>query len=583
MKNLPILVLCFSLACAQKTLPAASPTTTPAPTAVAVATQVAAPPDTPLYITQSIANIQAALKKPQPIINLLSLDSNQNAALTLALADATFIKYLKTPNGKPLRNEIFGVYKARPADLPTDKQSTCNGKCYRIEMYNYALNLSSVCLVDLSQNLVFNTNHYASTQPDIPNHLKQLALQIATNAPEVAQALGYKPNQQAALMASTKTALNRSRCERSQHLCVAPTFTQNNKALWAIVDLTDQKLIGIRWTNTGNNQAVTERRLQNDSITACFCEKINEINQNGWKMKYYLTSSDGLRIDAASYQNEPVIKSASLVDWHVSYSNTEGFGYSDAVGCPTFSHAAVIAIEPPQILDLIDENNKSIGFVLQQNYWSEGYPTPCNYSYAQRYEFYNDGRFRMANASLGRGCGNNGTYRPVSRIAMAGENANFFELTPSQKWKPWATEQWQLQTPQTAYTPEGYQYKLETKPSAGYYLEPSHGQFGDGGRGDFAYLYLTKEQLKLDEGNTELLTIGPCCNTDYHQGPEKFIEPNPDNTQNTSLVIWYVPQLKNDDTPNRLYCWAESLLENGVYKTKSYPCFGGAMFVPIKK
>ena len=164
MKNLPILVLCFSIACAQKTLPTANQTATPAPTVVAATTQVAAPPDTPLYITQSIANIQAALKKPQPIINLLSLDSNQNAALTLALADATFVKYLKTPDGKPLRNEIFGVYKARPADLPTDKQSTCNGKCYRIEMYNYALNLSSVCLVDLSQNLVFNTNHYASTQ-----------------------------------------------------------------------------------------------------------------------------------------------------------------------------------------------------------------------------------------------------------------------------------------------------------------------------------------------------------------------------------------------------------------------------------
>jgi hypothetical protein len=47
------------------------------------------------------------------------------------------------------------------------------------------------------------------------------------------------------------------------------------------------------------------------------------------------------------------------------------------------------------------------------------------------------------------------------------------------------------------------------------------------------------------------------------------------------LVLWYVPQLKNDDAPGRQYCWAESFLENGVFKTKAYPCMSGPLFVPI--
>jgi hypothetical protein len=279
------------------------------------------------------------------------------------------------------------------------------------------------------------------------------------------------------------------------------------------------------------------------------------------------------------YNDNLVINAASLVDWHVSYSNTEGFGYSDAVGCPTFSHAAVIAVEPPKIIDLLDANKQKIGFVLEQNYWSEGWPTPCNYSYCQRYEFYDDGRFRMANASLGRGCGNDGTYRPVARIDWAGKNS-FFEYKNDNTWQQWQQEKWQLQTAQTTYTPEGYQYKIQDAQGNGFFVEPAKGQFNDGSRNDNAYTYITQKHTDRDEGNTELVTIGPCCNTDHQQGPEKFMEN--EDIQNKNLVLWYVPQLKNDDTPNNLYCWAETTLKNGVYQAKSYPCFGGAMFVPIK-
>ena len=43
------------------------------------------------------------------------------------------------------------------------------------------------------------------------------------------------------------------------------------------------------------------------------------------------------------------------MDWHVSYSKIDGFGYSDAVGCPEFSQAAVVAVSDPKVSEIIDE------------------------------------------------------------------------------------------------------------------------------------------------------------------------------------------------------------------------------------
>lgn len=538
------------------------------------------------FVEKRVASIKEALALPKPVLLCAdSLTSQQRLAEIIALNDSVFTQFLRDPVSKaPFRNEIFGVYPARESDMAGIRIAYSLANCYRVEMYNYALNNTSVAIVDVAQQKVLNRFYLSQSQPDIPQSLIQLATQIAVESKEVLEALGYKPGQKDALMASTKTALNNTRCERSRHLCVAPTFVKGEKALWAIVDLTQHRLVGVRWTSVGKSgeplPLVTERRLQDDKITACYCEQDQKLYRNGWQLKYMLTSSDGLRISDVVFNGTPVLRSAKLVDWHVNYSGTDGFGYSDAVGCPYFSQAAVVAWEIPKVLDLLDAKGSKIGFVLEQTYRSEGWPTPCNYNYKQRYEFYNDGRFRVSCASLGRGCGNTGTYRPVFRIAFSGEQNNFFEYEQG-NWKQWQQEQWQQQTSTTSYTPEGYQYKLAGN-RGGFYVEPGRGQFGDGGRGDFAYTYVTRFKPGSDEGESDLVTIGPCCNTDYRQGPEKFIEPKPDVLQNTSLVLWYVAQLRNDDRKGNEYCWAENEIKNGVYETKIYPCFAGPMFVPAK-
>jgi hypothetical protein len=543
-------------------------------------------PNTLPFVNERLHEIKTALQQPRPVLLCKdSLDQNQSLAQIIALNDSAFIQFLiDSLSHEPYRNEIFGIYPARQSDMTSVKVPFNLSSCYRVEMYNYALNNTSIALVDVQQQKTLNSYHLSNTQPDIPNDLRTIAVRIAVESPEVQKALGIKPEEKDALMASTKTALNRTRCERSHHLCVAPTFVKNDKALCAIVDLTDYRLVGIRWTNVGNTgpaaPLITERKLQDDKITSCYCEVEQKLEKQGWDMKYMLTSSDGLRISDVSFHSKPVLRSAKLVDWHVSYSGTDGFGYSDAVGCPYFSQAAVVAWEIPIVAELKDDNNNTIGFVLEQTFRSEGWPTPCNYNYRQRYEFYNDGRFRVACASIGRGCGNTGTYRPVFRIAFSGEQNNFYQWN-NNAWEEKKNEFWNEQTSLSQYTPERYQYKISSA-QYGFYIEPGLGQFNDGGRGDLAFLYVTKNIPGREEGENDLPTIGPCCNTDYHQGPEKFIEPNPENIQNSSLVVWYVAQLKNDDRKGNEYCWAENVLENGVWTTKIYPCFAGPMFVPVK-
>lgn len=489
-----------------------------------------------------------------------------------------------TKTGQPLRAEVLGIRRAGPGDL-TDASARCGETaCYRVELYNHALNSAIVALVDAAGRAVIAVDAYPGAQPDLPPHLVALAQQIAANAPEVVRALGAPPSPAEAHMAGSKTALNETRCERSRHLCVAPTFLQEDRALWAIVDLTDGVLVGTRWTALGKSGAgpvVTERRLQDDVVSARFCERHTDLELGAWAMRYLLTSSDGLRISDVSFEGEAVLVDAKLVDWHVSYSGTEAFGYSDAIGCPTFSQAAVVAHGGPEVEDLF-RDGEVIGFALNQDFIGDSWPAPCNYFYRQRFEFYEDGRFRVVAGSHGRGCGTDGTYRPVLRIALAGET-NTFASWDGQGWRTWAEERFVRQSADPPDPSEGYPFRITDPLGRGFFVEPGRGQFGDGGRGDDAFLYVTLHKPSVDEGQADLITIGPCCNTDHRQGPERFIEPQPESIGASPLVLWYVAQLENDDTPGSEYCWADTVLENGVYAPKSYPCYAGPMFVPIPR
>ncbi len=551
---------------------------TPTPLGAVVPRATIDPGQYPLPALQAQATlVQNILNQPLPVLLLIGLDAPRAQAQEIAVLDPRFQGDLwDASTGAPLRNEIFGVYPMRESDI-TEATARCReAECYRVEMYSYAKNLTTIGFVSVTDQTLLAVTKMPDTQPDAPPYLVDLAVQIASESPEVAAALGYTPDSEDAVMENTKTALNLTRCQRSRHLCLAPTFVDGERALWAIVDLTDGVLVGVRWTEVGNpgGPAVTERSLQDDVVTQLYCDRATALERGDWRMDFILTSSDGLRISDVQFKSRPVLESAKLVDWHVSYSTTEAFGYSDAIGCPVFSQAAVVAFQGPTVEELI-ENGEVVGFVLQQDFWGEQWPLPCSYYYRQRYEFYNDGRFRVVAGNVGRGCGTNGTYRPVLRLALAGELS--FAAWTGSAWENWLTEQWQLQT-DSEPTEEGYQFRFADSTGAGYYVEPGRGQF-DGERGDNAFVYATRDHPDRDEGDSDMITIGPCCNVNYEQGPERFIDN--ESIEGANLVLWYVPQIENDGEPGRQYCWAESALDRGVYVAREYPCYAGPMFVPI--
>ena len=545
--------------------------------------------DLPL-LKEYISQVEKSLKLEPPVllIEKRQLEAEQlYQAQLIAINNKQFIRYSHHHQTNiPLRNEIMTVRPLIAADI-TDKKSQklkqCKQHCYRVEMYNYFYNMSVIAFVDTDTQQVLEINSYSDSQPDLNNNLTQLAIAIAKNSKLVQQQLNDTNSNPT--MSQIKTSLKNSRCERSHHLCVAPTFIVGDRALWAIVDLTDGDIVGTRWTELGESGPpieVTERQLENEFVFSEFCEKTHHFNQGHWQFDYQITPSDGIEITQVKFRNKTVMNSAKLLDWHVSYSSREGFGYSDAIGCPLFSSAVVIAYSGPQVEDIYHDNNK-IGFAFTQDFRQPPWPTPCNYRYEQRFEFYQDGRFRVAAADYGRGCGTDGTYRPIIRmdIEVSDNGEENFAQWDGNNWQKWDTEQWQLQTEQTNYTDEGYLFKLANMDNQGFYIEPNRGQFDDGSKGDFAFSYVSVSHPNKDEGKNDMVTMGSCCNKDFRQGPEQFISPA-ESLEKQNLVLWYVPQIKNNGIKGQEYCWADTQVEHGVKKVKVWPCYAGPMFVPIE-
>ncbi len=553
------------------------------------------------------AQIANALRLPLPVMrSSASLDARQQDAQSLALADARFVEGVRDKSANAsLRNEIMGVYVLRDSDMVTPDLQVCKSaanRCYRVEMFLFALNDTRIAVVDVAAKRVLSVRTLVGIQPEISPTLERIALELAASSPLVVTALGRAPSLDEFIMATSKASLAKTRCERSQHLCVAPTIVEGNTALFVVVDLTALRVVGARWSKTGRSANVpSEKRVQNETIARDYCERATSVDRNGWKFNFQITSSDGVRVADVEYKGDKLYKSVKTVDWHVSYPWKEKLGYSDAVGCPVFSQAAVVAIDPP-VFETLKESGVEVGFSLVQDFRSEQWPRPCNYFYRQRFDFFNDGRFRPWSASYGRGCGDGATYRPVTRIefatmsGVASQNAG--------AWNEWKTEDWKRSRELTSNNEEA---KLRFANAAGSTIlmranDGAPGAKTDGRtcaschdkpiqpradsartlglpqtRGDDAYVYVTIHPPGRDEGASDLPPIGTCCNDDHRQGPHRFLEPKEaiEPKANVPLVLWYVAQMVNDSRQGHEYCWADFVIENGVYVPRAYPCYSG--------
>jgi hypothetical protein len=298
-----------------------------------------------------------------------------------------------------------------------------------------------------------------------------------------------------------------------------------------------------------------------------------------------------------SYQGRTVLTSATLPEWHVDY-NGEYFypGFFDVTGCGGSGGGFPI---PPfgetEVRDLLDGSD-IVGFEVVQDFRMSAWGAACNYRYGQHYQFFADGRFRVVVGAYGRGCGDDPAfqqpvYRPVVRIDIAvnGDSNDSFAVWDGQQWVFQATE-----TYRTPYASPGFgPHQLTANNEAwlivdgnglGYTIEPGLGQFNDGGLDDAPFVFITLH--KPEEGDTDLPIFSPpgpsyCCNDDYRQGPDIFVNDEPIGSEN--LVFWYVPQSTTDrvaaaEDGDGLFCWTVS----GEPTPETYPCFAGPMFTPFE-
>ncbi|MEW5988203.1 MAG: PKD domain-containing protein [Chloroflexota bacterium] len=485
----------------------------------------------------------------------------QVLAQDLALSDSRVQEYTR---GR--RAEVFGV--RRVGNQFTEASRACaTAACWQVEIYIFDQNATVLAIVNVEAAAVLDVLYQPGVHPGVNQRLNDLALELALNDPDVIETLGYRPV--AADMAPMDAGLVNSTCAQG-HLCLAPTFTIHNRALWAIVDLMDEQVVQLAWTNLTVPGGLPTPNAPILTPVPPSCPEPGSVSRAGWSLNYENTYTDGLRVYDVSYNGTPVLTSVKLAEWHADYGTN---GYEDSAGCggggggsPIYPYGETL------VLDLLDEQNNVIGFEVVQDFRMNGWGGWCSYRYEQHIQFFDDGRYRVVSGSYGKGCGNNPIYRPLVRIdlAIADPGNDSFAIWDGMDWAVQAVEGWWLQG--EPYTPEGYKWRVTDQGGQGYYVEPGQGQFGDGGRGDNAFIYAVQHHPA--EGDTDLGMMGDCCLDDYQQGPHLFL--NGESIENEDIVIWYVPQMQTDVTPGSYYCWTVQ----GDPNPETYPCFSGPMFLP---
>jgi hypothetical protein len=239
-----------------------------------------------------------------------------------------------------------------------------------------------------------------------------------------------------------------------------------------------------------------------------------------------------------------------VVEWHVGYAGTDDqrVGFSDAVGCPVFSAAAVIPYSLPELRE-----GPGAGFTLAITFRSPAWPQPCNYQYTFAASFGADGTLELSAGNEGRGCGINGTYHPVWRVEPAAPAT--LSLREGAQATPLSVEglaEW------PAGGPQAFQLERDGGPLT---IAPAWGD------AELAYVYWTL--TRPEEGQGDLASIGSCCALDERQGPEQFVD---GERLEDRPVIWYVPRISNAE---RERCWADMELQDGLLRPTIWPCAAG--------
>ncbi|MGB0386704.1 MAG: PKD domain-containing protein [Ardenticatenaceae bacterium] len=498
-----------------------------------------------------------------PVVD--GIDEAQQIAQRAALADPRVQAYTSGH-----RTEVFGVQTVSHQFSEATRECA-TADCRQVNIFNFDEAATIAAIVNVERATVLNVLYQPNIRPAINKRLADLAMEIALNAPEVVEVLGYQPT--SSDWAPMDSSLVGTLCEEG-HVCVAPTFDLDEYMLWAIVDLTDEKLLDLQWTSIPSEEGERAVRYPDDydNLRAGGCEpQSGDVSQNGWSMAWENTAHDGFHLYNVSYNDQPVLTSAKLAEWHTDYGTS---GFIDSTGCGGGGGGFQInASSEMQQVDLVDDEGNVIGFELVQDFRMIYWGNSCNYRYEQHYQFYDDGRYRVVAGAYGKGCNTSGIYRPIIRldVAVNGDENDRIEVWDD-GWRTQDSEiRWATNSP---LSPEGYGWRVLDQSGVGYFIEPGRGQFNDGSKGDHEFLYAVQFKEGEGDGDLGVFTAG-CCN-DLQHGPEIYVNEN-ESIENENLVLWYVPQFQTTATQQDYYCWTVS----GEPNPETYPCFGGPMFVPV--
>ena len=508
-----------------------------------------------LVPTQTVTGKSPAVPLATP------LSAAQALAQELALTD---VRVQDHTFGK--KSEVMGVARVS-MDFPETSRACGSATCWQVEIYNWNEDAAITAIVNTDAGQVLDVLYQPGMRPGLNQRAAARALEIALNAPEVIETLGYQPV--AADMAPVPSGFVKTVCDDG-HYCVGPTINMGEKVLWMIVDLTDEEFVGLSFTEFPD-QVEPETWIPEGG-----CPDSATVSQNGWVVNHEVTNHDGFRVYDVTFNNISIIKSSKAVEWHADYGSN---GFIDSIGCTGGGGGFSIFPYGDTVNNTLMDGPNVVGFELVQDFRMNNWGANCNYRYEQRYQFFNDGRFRVLAISYGRGCGPNAFYRPIVRIdlALGSQDNHTVSYWDTNSYIPLDTEEL-FYSPGYCEAPckypvlDGHFPLLIEGDGPAYYMEPSTGQFGDGGRGDEPFVYVT--QYKDEEGATDLGAIGPCCHDDHRQGPDQYI--NDEDVSDQNIVIWYVSQADTDTTAGNMYCWTVQ----GEPEPETYPCYTGPMFVP---
>lgn len=484
------------------------------------------------------------------------LTPDQQQAQDLALADP---RVLAQTTGH--KAEVFGVTTIG-ADYPAGSAACATADCRQVEIYLFDQDTAVVAIVDLNALVVRDVLVQPGVQPGVNQRVSNLAAEIARTSPEFIVEAGYEP----ARGVLTPMDGGGADCP-SAHLCLAMVLPQDNSLLWAVVDVTDEKLVTLVRTPQSPDEDGQEYA---PGVAADHpCPAAGTADAYGWHINYETTGTDGFRVYDVTHWGVPVLKSAKLAEWHVDYGG--GGGFEDTTGCGGMGGGFVIYPYGNTQVTPVTTTDGVPGFDLAQDFRMGNWGAGCNYRYKQHYQFFEDGRFRTMAEAYGKGCSIFGLYRGLMRLdlAVAGDGGDSLQTWDGAEW---VTQTVEVELPQLApYTATGAKWRVADDGGWAYQIVPGQGQFADGGRGDNAYL--TAVVHHNNEGDTDLGIIGDCCN-DNDQGPSGYVGAESLVSQN--LVLWYRPQQQTVVSGTESYCWTIT----GEPNPETYPCAAGPMFVP---